>query len=207
MGAFWHLFVPVTIRITMNKKEFAAIPGNETALPQPFANHFFEVSREEWTDENKYIGTRQKINLTYMLADENIEQIKSFLNEAWQLIEAERASIIPEGLNDFIKNCLTPLSITRASIEKIDEKLRDMEDNYFLRYESLPGMVVYHGWPDELHSESRNNSMGGFIFLHSWEKMNVIPEETVLFYNLRDKIKKELSPKYAAAKYVYTLGF
>ncbi len=207
MGAFWHLFVPVSISITMNKKEFEAIPGNETALPQPFANDFFEVNREEWTDENKYLGTRHKITLTYMLADENMDQIKSFLNEAWQLIEAERDSIIPEGLNDFIKDFLTPLSITRASVEKIDEKLRDIEDNYFLRYESVPSMVVYHGWPDELHSESRNYSMGGFIFLHSWEKMNLIPEETVLFYNLRDKIKKDLSPKFAAAKYIYTLGF
>lgn len=207
MGAFWHLFVPVEISITMNKNEFQTIQENETPLPLPFAQDFFEVNREEWTDENKYLGKRQKINLTYMLADESIEQIKSFLIDAWKLIESEQASIIPEGLHDFIKNCLTSFSITRASFEKMDKKLNNMEDNYFLRYESIPGMVVYHGWPDELHSDTRNYGMGGFIFLHSWEKMNVIPEETVLFYNLKDKIKKELSPKYAIAKYVYTLGF
>jgi hypothetical protein len=120
----------------------------------------------------------------------------------WQLF-----LIIQKGLHDFIKDCLTPFSITRASLEKMDEKLKVMEDNYFLRYEGIPGMVVYHGWPEELHSDSRHYGMGGFIFLHSWEKMNVIPEETVLFYNLKDKIRKELSPKYAIAKYVYTLGF
>ena len=83
MGAFWHLFVPVKISITMNKKEFQAIPENESALPLPFAREFFEVNREEWTDDNKYLGKREKISLTYMLADENIEPIKSFLKEAW----------------------------------------------------------------------------------------------------------------------------
>lgn len=207
MGAFWHLFAPVKISVTMNKKEFETIPGNETALPEPFAKDFFEVSRKEWSDENKYQGTRQKISLTYMLPDENMEQVKSFLNEAWQLIEAEDPSIIPEGLNYFIEESLTPLSITRASFEKIVEKLRDIEDNYFLHYESIAGIVVYHGWPGELYSKSRYYSMGGFIFLHSYEKMNVIPEETVLFYNLVDKIKKQLSKKYTIAKYIYTLGF
>jgi len=49
--------------------------------------------------------------------------------------------------------------------------------------------------------------MGGFIFLHSYEKMNVIPEETVLFYNLKDKIKRQLSDRYTIAEYTYTLGF
>jgi hypothetical protein len=207
MGAFWHLFLPVEIGITMNKKEFQAIPQNETALPLPFAQDFFEVNREEWTDDNKYLGKREKISLTYMIADENIEQIKSFFKEAWKLIETENASIITKGLHDFITHCLTPLSITRASFEKMKEMLNDMEDNYFLWYESIPGMVVYHGWPDQLHSDSRSYGMGGFIFLHSYEKMNVIPGETVLFYNLKDKLRKELSPKYSIANYVYTLGF
>ncbi len=207
MGAFWHLFSPVTVNITMNKREFEAIAENQIALPEPFAKDFFEVSRNEWSDENKILGMRHKINLTYMLSDENINQIKPFLNEAWHLIEAENSSIIPKGLNDFIKNSLTPLSISGASFEKIAEQLRDIEDNYYLRYESIPGAVVYHGWPDELHSKSRNYSIEGFIFLHSYEKMNVIPEETVLFYNLKDKIRRQLSDRYTIAEYTYTLGF
>ena len=207
MGAFWHLFVPAVVSITMNKEEFEAMPGNESLLPQPFANDFFEVSREEWEDTNKYLGTRHKINLTYMLTDENLEQVKPFLNEAWKLIKTEDDSIIPDGLHDFIDNYLTPLSITRESYEKVGKTLEEMVGNYYLYYESLADMVVYHGWPEELRSPSRVYSMNGFIFLHSYEKMNVIPEETVLFYNLRDKIKKELSPKYTIAKYIYTLGF
>jgi len=145
MGAFWHLFSPVTVSITMNKSEFEAIAENQIALPEPFAKDFFEVNRNEWSDENKILGTRNKINLTYMLSDENINQIKPFLNEAWHLIEAENSSIIPKRLNDFIKNSLTPLSISGASFEKTAEQLRDIEDNYYLRYESIPGAVVYHG--------------------------------------------------------------
>lgn len=191
----------------MTKKEFEAIPANETVIPEPFAQDFFEVSRNQWTDENKYLGKREKIILTYMLSDENLEQLTSFLKEAWQLIETEKPSIIQEGLHDFIKDSLAPLSITRASFEKIVEKLRDMIDNYHLHYDTIASMVVYHGWPEELQSQSRVYGMAGFIFLHSWEKMNVIPEETVLFYNLKDKIKDQLSKKYPIAKYIHTLGF
>jgi hypothetical protein len=207
MGAFWNLFLTAAVNITLNKKEFEAIPENESLLPQPFANDFFEVNREEWADTNEYLGTRHKINLTYMLTDENLKQVKPFLNDAWRLIEAENKSIITDGLNDFIDNYLNPLGITRASFEKVGKTINEMMDNYYLRYEKLPDIVVYHGWPDELRSKSRNYGMDGLIFLHSYEKMNVIPEETVLFYNLRDKIKKELASKYIIAKYVYTLGF
>ncbi len=201
------MYAPAAVNVTMNKDEFEAIAGNKTVLSEPFAKDFFEVNRKEWSEENKFLGTRHKIGLTYMLSDENIAQIKPFLIEAWQLIEAEDPSIIPEYLDGFIKDSLTPLSISKSSLEEMDEKLGDIEDNYYLRYESIPSMVVYHGWPDELRSESRNNSMEGFIFLHSYEKMNVIPEETVLFFNLKDRIKRELSKKYAIANYIYTLGF
>ncbi|MGE5343530.1 MAG: hypothetical protein ACM3SY_18835 [Candidatus Omnitrophota bacterium] len=207
MGAFWHLFVPLAVSITIEKEEFEAIPENESLLPQPFANDFFEVSRREREETTTYLGTRHKINLTFMPTDENLEQVKPFLIEAWKLIQAEDDSIIPEDLNQFIDDSLTPLSITRASIDEVGKTLEEMMDNYYLRYESLASMVVYHGWPTELRSRSRDYSMRGFIFLHSYEKMNVIPEETVLFYNLRDKIRKELSSKYAIAKYVYTVGF
>ena len=183
MGAFWHLFVPVAIGITMDKEESETIAENDTALPKPFAKDFFEVERREWSREHKFLGTRHKVDITYMLSDQNIAQIKPFLNEAWQLIEAEDSSIIPEGLNKFKSN-LSQLSISRASLEKMDERLRDIEDNYYLRYESISSTVVYHGWPNELYSDSRNDSMGGFIFLHSYEKMDLVPEETVLFFNL-----------------------
>ncbi len=207
MGAFWHLFVPVKVNVTMDKNEVDAIGQNRIALSEPFAKDFFEISRNEWSDENKFIGTRHKINLAYMLSDENMNQIKPFLNEAWQLIKAEDSSIITKGLDDFIRDNLTPLSISRASFEKMDEQLSGIEENYFLFYESIPSMVVYHGWPDELHSVCSNYSMEGFIFLHSFEKMNVIPEETVLFYSLKDKLKRELSNRYTIAQYIYTLGF
>ncbi len=210
MGAFWHLYAPVAVNVTMNKDEFdAAIAGNKTALPEPFAKDFFETSRKEWSEENEFLNTRHKIRLSYMLSDENTAQIKPFLIEAWQLIEAEDPSIIPEEeeLDNFIKDSLTPLNISSASLEEMDKKLRDIEDNYYLRYEPIHSMVVYHGWPDELRSKSRDNSMKGFIFLHSYEKMNLIPEETELFFNLRDKIKRELSKRYAIANYIYTLGF
>jgi len=191
----------------MNKHEFEAIAENQIALPEPFAKDFFEVNRNEWSDENKILGTRHKINLTYMLSDKNADQIKPFLNEAWHLIESENSSIIPKGLDDFIENSLNLLSISGTSLEKIAEQLKNIQHNYYLRYESIPGAVVYHGWPVELHSKSRNYSIGGFIFLHSHEKMNVIPEETVLFYNLKDKIKRQLSGRYAIAEYTCVLGF
>jgi len=53
----------------------------------------------------------------------------------------------------------------------------------------------------KLHSES---SMGGFVLLHSFEKMNVIPEETVLFFNLKDKSKKTVIREiYCSQIYLY----
>ncbi len=103
MGAFWHLFLPVTVHITMNKNEFEAVSENRIALAEPFAKDFFEVNRDEWFDENRFSGIRHKINLTYMLSDKHRDIIKPFLNEAWQLIRSEKPSIIPKGFDDFIK--------------------------------------------------------------------------------------------------------
>ncbi|MDM8561253.1 hypothetical protein [Candidatus Parabeggiatoa sp. HSG14] len=207
MAAFWHLFVPVTISTTMNKDEFEGIAENSNVLPEPFAQDFVEVNRNEWSDEHEILGTRLKMDLTYILSDKNREQIKPFLKEAWQLIEAENSSIIPKGLNEFIEETLNPFNFSSMSYENIEKELEEIEDNYYLRYESIPSMVVYHGWPEELHSRSRSYSIGGLIFLHSHEKMNVIPEETVLFYNLKEKIRRELSNRYAIANSLYTLGF
>ncbi len=83
MGAFWHLFVPAAASITMEKEEFEAMPRNESHLPLPFTNDFFEVSRKEWEYTSKYLGTRHKINLNYMLTDENLEQVIPFLKDAY----------------------------------------------------------------------------------------------------------------------------
>ncbi len=207
MGAFWHLYVPVKVNVTMDKNEIEAIGKSQTVLPEPFAKDFFEISRNERSVEYEHIGTRHKIDLVYMLSDENMNQIKPFLTEAWQLAKAEDSLITAKGLDDFIQNNLDSLNITRASLATMDEQLDDFKDNYYLYYESIPSMVVYNGWPDELRSRSRSYSMEGFTFLHSHEKMNVIPEETVLFYNLKDKIKKELLNEYTIAKYLYILGF
>ncbi len=94
MGAFWHLYVPVKVNVTMDKNEIEAIGKSQTVLPEPFAKDFFETSRNERTVEYEHIGTRHKIDLVYTLSDENLNQIKPFLTEAWQLAKTEDSSII-----------------------------------------------------------------------------------------------------------------
>jgi len=39
LGAFWHLYVPVKINVTMDKKEFETIEKNQMVLPEPFNRH------------------------------------------------------------------------------------------------------------------------------------------------------------------------
>ena len=207
MGAFWNLFAPVTIQVTMPQKEFAGLSKHQSVLPQPFCKDFLEIHRQKQSESYPGFGAIHNIHLTYRLSEENLGEIKAFLNEAWRLIETAKPSLIRKGLELFIKDNLTPLEISGHLLDHIDKQLLDWEDNYYLRYMSVPDMVVHHGWPKELYSNSRRYTMEGFIFLYSREKMNLIPEETVLFYNLKDQIRKELSGKYLIAEYIYTLGF
>jgi len=38
--------------------------------------------------------------------------------------------------------------MSRTSLKETDEHLKDIEDNYYLYYESILSIVVYHGWPE-----------------------------------------------------------
>ena len=55
MGAFWHLFVPVEVSITMDKREFESIAENQIPLPEPFAKDFFESNSGKATRSRKSI--------------------------------------------------------------------------------------------------------------------------------------------------------
>ena len=82
-----------------------------------------------------------------------------------------------------------------------------LSDNYFLRYEGIPDMVVYSGWPKDLKDDRRQYSLEGYVFLSSFMKMGEYPEGDAEYEIAKRELIRELSDNYIVAKYIYNLGY
>ena len=203
MGAHWHLFLPIKISSDMTKEKYDRIEDKHSILPKEYIANYKQITTQEYVDNNSVLGKRQKITINYTLSDAKIQEIKPFLIEAWRLVKVSDSE-----MENFINETFLKFNLsTISSLEDIKEQLNKLENNYYLSYESILGMYVYHGWPDSLNHPERTYCMSGFIFDHSNDKMNVIPEETVAFYNAKEKIHSKLCVKYDIAKFVETVGF
>jgi len=88
--------------------------------------------------------------------------------------------------------------------EKYVKILQTIETNYFLHVYDVPQSVVYHGYPLPRHSPSQIKMIS---LLSSYEKMQVMPEETVLLHNVVEYLKGNLPAAYRLAKYLFVVGF
>ena len=208
MAAYWHLHIPTEVTVTINKTDYDNLMSqNKSVLPKPFDEDFIKTKSKEYTEEYPVLGVRQKIDFIYRLSDKTSLQLKPFIKEAWGIIAAEKPMALADGLADFIDNHFNSLNISKLSYNELDKKLDEINNNYFFRTKSIADFFVYYGWPDLLKSDIINYGLNGFSIFMSYEKLNLIPEETVFFYNINEKIKKQLSEKYSIAKYLYTVGF
>ena len=92
----------------------------------------------------------------------------------------------------------------RSDPKQYATELKTREHNYFVHFYDLPEMVVYHGYP---LPHGNSTSIKILSILTSHEKMQVLPEETVMFYQSVEQLKEQLSSSYRLANYLLLLGF
>ena len=88
--------------------------------------------------------------------------------------------------------------------DKLEEKLRDLDDNYYFAIEGIYPQAVYQGYPIET---DKHTSLLALDFLHSYEKMGIYPDEYAAMFLLVDSIKEKYSKQFVMAKYLFIAGY
>ncbi len=206
MGANWHLMAITSIDVTMDKLDFGQIVDGESILPAKYTDDFAEIEREEWVRKSSLIGDTEKITLRYSLSEENIGQMKPFLSDIYTNLKSSGICDV-EDIDLFLQEGFESLRINQESLVNIDNSLKLLKNNFYLRYESVPDMVVYTGWPEGLKSRNRTYSLCGFIFLSSMMKMQEDPQTGIVYTKMKDELTEMFKGTYCAAKYIAVMGF
>jgi hypothetical protein len=214
MGAHWYLFSTTGLNIEAPKDQFLNSPDN--LLPKSFAQQFQLLEQQEFVKESPPLPSGKrlkwpKFRLQYGLHDTHLNLLKPFFIDIFQIIKnvAKPGSYnyFDEMIDPFVEQQFSQIEITQQSLDRIDDQLATLPENYFLRYWKIPQTVVYHGWPTELSTNSLLIDISGFTLFSSHEKMDVIPEDTILLHKLRDHIVNQLRNKYAMTEHLYVMGF
>jgi hypothetical protein len=86
----------------------------------------------------------------------------------------------------------------------LDDDLRNLENNNFFTIENLVPQVVYKGYPIKT---DRDTSLSAINFLHSYEKMNVNPDEYAAMFMLVDILKEKYAHQFVLARYLFIAGY
>ena len=203
MGAHYNLIAVTRISVQLNKSD---LDDQNPILPEYFSKFYKETDRREWVETNSLIGDREKVSIEYSLSKKEIDKTKAFLNKAYELLMKMDIGD-SEYLSKFLSDDFNELELLGKSDDEIKNLLSSLDNNYFLRYEEIPDMVVYTGWPKELKDRSRIYYMEGFVFISSSSKMEEYPEGVVEYEEARMALVKALSDEYDIANFIYSLGF
>ena len=213
MGAYYHVQSPFQISIEDNpklEKQFLEIYGNDFILES--TNRIEQFSPKLPNGERLDFSYNEK---TYVLPNKVVrKEFSNFcevLYEEWrnlyeskfkgkfyatQMSVEEMASQVSQA-NSLIKKY--PLAS-----DKLEDKLRDLDDNYFFSIEGIMPQVVYQGYPLKT---DKHTSLVALDFLHSYEKMGIYPDEYAAMFLLVDKIKEKYSEQFILAKYLFLAGY
>jgi hypothetical protein len=214
MSAYWYLFSTTGLNIEAPKDQFLNSP--DSLLPNSFAQQFQLLEQQEFVKESPPLpdGTRlkwPKIRLQYGLHDTHLSLLKPFFVDIFQIIKnypkPGSYNYFDEMIDPFVEQEFSQIEITQESLDGIGDQLSALPENDFLSYRKISETVVYHGWPTELSTNSLLIDISGFTLFSSHEKMDVIPEDTILLDKLRDHIVKQLRNKYAMTEHLYLMGF
>jgi len=210
MGAYWHLALPVAVRF-QDTKDMVEVFENLYGADFIFDSiEQYQIESPPFSDGSRLTFDRsEKI---YRM-DSNLwkAEFRNFyltLLEHFQVCATQRKYAIYSVALD--RKLLDPFLQAFEMVdvqddpEKYLETLQAIEGNYFLHFYDLPQSVAYHGYPLPRHHHS---SIKMISLLSSHEKMDVIPEETVMFHNALDALKERLQPAYRLAKYLFVVGF
>ena len=210
MGAYWHIALPFEVRCLDRPEQTEMV---EKMYGEDF--RFDHIEREPIELPGLPGGKpfrRERCEKIYRL-DANVWKSEfqpfylAFL-ETLQAHVAQRGYRVYSVVTDqkLLEPFLSEFKRIEAQndIESYLQAVEALETNCFLHSYDLPQQVVYHGYP--LPSADAS-SMKIVTLLHSHEKMNVIPEETVMFHNAIDAIKTKLSGSFRLTNYVCVIGF
>ena len=210
MGAYWHIALPFEVQCQDKPPQTKMV---ETLYGGDFRfEHVeeYQVKSPELPDGARLtFDRREKI---YRL-DQHIWNTE-FQPFYLAFLETLQAHIVQRGYRvysvvtdqELLEPFLSEFKRIEAQndIESYLQAVEALETNCFLHSYDLPQQVAYHGYP--LPSADAS-SMKIVTLLHSYEKMNVIPEETVMFHNAIDAIKTKLSGSFRLTNYVCVIGF
>ena len=210
MGAYWHIALPFEVRCLDRPEQTEMV---EKMYGEDF--RFDHIEREPIELPGLPGGKpfrRERCEKIYRL-DANVWKSEfqpfylAFL-ETLQAHVAQRGYRVYSVVTDqkLLEPFLSEFKRIEAQndIESYLQAVEALETNCFLHSYDLPQQVAYHGYP--LPSADAS-SMKIVTLLHSYEKMNVIPEETVMFHNAIDAIKTKLSGSFRLTNYVCVFGF
>ncbi len=210
MGAYWHISLPVEVKFS-DKKETSEIFEKTYGEDFVFDKvHDYQVESPKLPDGSRLTFDRSEkiyhldVNL---LKNEFKNFYIDFIKYFQEYTTNCKYNVYSMALDDDLIIPFMKKFNAIAFDDNLDsymEILKGIKENYFINYFDLPGMIVYHGYP---FPKSHNSSMQIISLLHSHEKMQLIPEETVTFHNVVDYVREKLKDKYIISKYVFVAGF
>ena len=207
MGALWSILLPykVTFPYTEENQEIFdekykddfvldSVNEHETKTKIDGEEFIYKYREKVYVIDNGLV-TGQFKPLTNEIVNEWIKEYKDKENRDFYSVffDIERTEIFLKAFNDLEFNGFTTEYI---------EKLRDSEKNCFMYDNHLNARWVIKGY-----SLPPSFNLWAISFFYSYEKMNVIMEETVAFYNFTEHIKKIFKDKYTISKHIFIIGF
>lgn len=213
MAAYYHILVPFEISIQDSpelEKQFVDIYGKDFILKS--TNHIKRFSPElpngqrlDWSYHEKTYALPEKI------VRNEFEAFSRILFEAWRNLYESKfkgkfyaTQMTAKDLESQISKVNALLGQYPLASDKLEEALKDMDDNYYFAIEGIYPQVVYKGYPIKT---DRHTSLLAIDFLHSYEKMGVHPDEYTAMFLLVDHIKEKYSTQFVLAKYLFLAGY
>ena len=210
MAAYWHIALPIEVRF-QDVEELAN--GFEAKYAADFVFdkvHHYQVQSPELSDGRRLTFDRTEKH--YHLDGKLLRSVfprfyVDFIHCFQEYATEHQYNVYSVARDDDIVSPFLETFTSVAFDDDVDrylEALDAIEDNYLINHYHLPSSVVYHGYP---LAKGYASSMRIISLLHSHEKMQVIPEETVAFHNFVPFMHARFKDRYAIAKYVFVTGY
>ena len=213
MGAFWNIIIPY--KITVSTK-----PDSLQEFEKKFKPDFLFNSTRAYVAESPELPNGKRLQFpkeenTYQLSIDLLRKeflpFYRILLEEWEnLYDRKFRGKFPKQSDHFankeeiLQQIDAVIQTYNCMEEDIQEYLSDISDNYWVRDEGVPSMVVYEGYP---LSDDEHSSICGLMLWSSYEKMHVYTQETLAFHQLVDIIKEKYSDSFILAKYIFVAGY
>lgn len=207
MSAHWHVILP--IKFEVDEKLCDQFEEN-------FGKEYFEVDRVTHKIYSPELpdGSRLEFLNTYVTYQiQNLENVltifKDFFTDFYNFFRGEYKEDVVHMQNAFLTDELNSFleelkSINFSDLESLKYTLSNCIDNYFLRYYSIPSMVVYEGYPLE---QEKRSSIEGFSIMYSYFKMQESYETYDIFKTAVKKFTELNKSKYPFAKSLIVMGY